>query len=121
MRVPQSWATCGGWQVDIPEPRLQVQHCPYFTYGDGILPDGATPKLGQPHYLGSVRDRTLAIDRAGHDDYANSVIPTSFMEHGCEELEESRQPGELTARICRRSNTTTISASQPKPSGQQGP
>ena len=64
---------------------VQVRHRGTFSYIDGILPDGTTLKLCRLRYVGSAHDWGLAIYRASHDDYADSVFPTGSPVGTCQD------------------------------------
>jgi hypothetical protein len=55
---------------------LHVRHRGAFTYVDASLTDGAELRLCRLRYVGSAHDWRVAIYRASHDDYAESVFPT---------------------------------------------
>ena len=56
---------------------VDVRHRANFSYVDGVLPDGTVTKLCRLRYGGSAHQWGFAIYRASHDDYAESVLPTS--------------------------------------------
>jgi hypothetical protein len=64
---------------------IAVRHRGNFTYVDGILPDGTTLKLCRLRYVGSAHDWGLAIYRASHDDYADSIFPTGSPVGTCQD------------------------------------
>ena len=47
-----------------------------FTYIDGHRPDGSTLPLCRLRYVGSANQWGVAIYRASHDDYEESILPT---------------------------------------------
>ena len=55
---------------------ITVHHRANFTYVDAILPEGTTLKLCRLRYIGSAHDWGMAIYRASHADYADSLFPT---------------------------------------------
>ena len=65
--------------------QVPVRHRANFSYVDGVLPDGTTLRLCRLRYLGSAHDWGLAIYRASHDDYAESVYPTGLPIGTCED------------------------------------
>jgi len=64
---------------------IAVRHRANFTYVDGILPDATTLKLCRLRYVGSAHDWGLAIYRASHNDYADSVFPTGSPVGTCQD------------------------------------
>jgi hypothetical protein len=75
-RVEQRWP-----QVS----HLHVRHRGAFTYIDADTVDGAQLKLCRLRYVGSAHDWRVAIYRASHDDYAESIFPTGLPIGTCED------------------------------------
>jgi hypothetical protein len=69
---------------------LHTRHRGVFTYIDATI-DGATTteatelKLCRLRYVGSAHDWQVAIYRASHDDYAESIFPTGLPFGLCED------------------------------------
>ncbi len=58
---------------------VQVRYRAGFGYVDGVLADGQVLKLCRLRYAGYANQWGFAIYRAGHDDYADSFLPTASM------------------------------------------
>ena len=64
---------------------VSVRHRATFSYVDGVLPDGTVLKLCRLRYIGSAHHWRLAIYRASHDDYQDSIFPTDLPIGTCED------------------------------------
>jgi len=68
---------------DIAE--LHVRHRAAFTYVEATTTDGTTLPLCRLRYVGSAHDWQVAIYRASHDDYAESIFPSGLPIGTCED------------------------------------
>ena len=69
-------------------PQLEhvvLRHRGAFSYIDGMPHDGTTLKLARLRYGGSAHHWGLAIYRASHDDYEDSLYPTGLPIGTCED------------------------------------
>src|SRR5260370_33558134 len=57
---------------------LQIRHRGTFSYIEATLTDATTLKLCRLRYAGSAHQWQLAIYRASHDDYDESLFPTGL-------------------------------------------
>ena len=64
---------------------IRVRHHGRFSYVDGVLHEGTTLKLCRLRYLNSAHDWGLAIYRASHEDYQDSIFPTGLPFGTCED------------------------------------
>jgi len=64
---------------------IAVRHRGVFSYIDGVLADGTTLRLCRLRYIGSAHDWRLAIYRASHEDYDESLFPTGLPFGTCED------------------------------------
>jgi hypothetical protein len=64
---------------------IAVRHRDVFSYIDGVLADGTTLRLCRLRYIGSAHDWRLAIYRASHEDYDDSLFPTGLPFGTCED------------------------------------
>lgn len=65
--------------------QLHVRHRGGFTYVDADTTEDAHLKLCRLRYVGSARDWQVAIYRASHDDYAESIFPSGLPIETCED------------------------------------
>jgi hypothetical protein len=56
-----------------------------FAYVDAVLPTGEVLPLCRLRYVGSAHDWQVAIYRASHDDYAESIFPNGLPFGTCED------------------------------------
>lgn len=63
---------------------LHMRHRGVFTYLEAATNDATLP-LCRLRYVGSAHDWQVAIYRASHDDYAESVFPTGLPIGTCED------------------------------------
>jgi hypothetical protein len=69
-------------------PQITTLHTRYrgvFTYIDATTTDQTTLKLCRLRYVGSAHDWQVAIYRASHDDYQESIFPTGLPFGACED------------------------------------
>jgi hypothetical protein len=64
---------------------LHVRHRGSFTYVEATTTDDSTLRLCRLRYLGSAHHWQVAIYRASHDDYAESIFPTGLPVGTCED------------------------------------
>ena len=64
---------------------VRVRHHGRFSYIDAVLPDGTALKLCRLRYLNSAHDWGMAIYRASHEDYQESIYPTGLPFGTCED------------------------------------
>jgi hypothetical protein len=64
---------------------LHIRHRGNFSYVDATLADATTLKLCRLRYVGSAHDWQLAIYRASHDDYDESVFFTGLPVGSCQD------------------------------------
>lgn len=63
---------------------LHMRHHDVFTYVEATTEAGTLP-LCRLRYVGSAHDWQLAIYRASHDDYQNSIFPTGLPIGTCQD------------------------------------
>jgi hypothetical protein len=63
---------------------LRMRHRGVFTYVQAITETGTLP-LCRLRYVGSAHDWQVAIYRASHDDYAESIFPTGLPFGTCQD------------------------------------
>ena len=63
---------------------LNIRHRGVFTYVQATTEAGILP-LCRLRYLGSAHDWQVAIYRASHDDYAESIFPTGLPFGTCQD------------------------------------
>jgi hypothetical protein len=64
---------------------LHSRHHGAFTYVDATTGDGTTLRLCRLRYVGSAHHWQVAIYRASHDDYAESIFPTGLPIGTCQD------------------------------------
>jgi hypothetical protein len=64
---------------------LHSRHHGAFTYVEAITDHGTTLRLCRLRYVGSAHHWQVAIYRASHDDYAESVFPTGLPVGTCQD------------------------------------
>ncbi len=64
---------------------LYVRHRSPFTYVTATTTEGAELALCRLRYVGSAHDWQVAIYRASHDDYAESIFPSGLPVGTCED------------------------------------
>ena len=65
--------------------QLHVRHRGTFTYVEATTTDGIHLRLCRLRYLGPAHDWQVAIYRASHDDYAESIFPTGLPIGTCQD------------------------------------
>jgi hypothetical protein len=63
---------------------LHMRHRGVFTYVEATTPDGIQ-QLCRLRYVGSAHDWQVAIYRASHDDYAESIFPSGLPFGTCQD------------------------------------
>jgi hypothetical protein len=64
---------------------LHVRHRGPFTYVEATTRNDATLRLCRLRYVGSAHHWQVAIYRASHDDYAESIFPSGLPIGTCED------------------------------------
>ncbi len=64
---------------------LHVHHRAVFTYVEATTSDDAELKLCRLRYVGSAHDWQVAIYRASHDDYQESIFPSGLPFGTCQD------------------------------------
>jgi hypothetical protein len=64
---------------------LPMRHRGAFTYVEATTTDGTTLPLCRLRYVGSAHDWRVAIYRASHDDYQESIFPSGLPIGTCED------------------------------------
>jgi hypothetical protein len=62
-----------------------MRHRGVFTYVEATTTDDSTLRLCRLRYVGSAHDWQVAIYRASHDDYTESIYPTGLPFGTCED------------------------------------
>jgi hypothetical protein len=64
---------------------LHIRHRGTFTYVEATTNDGDQLRLCRLRYVGSAHNWQVAIHRASHDDYADSIFPTGLPIGTCQD------------------------------------
>jgi hypothetical protein len=64
---------------------LQIRHRGVFTYVEATTTDGTGLRLCRLRYLGSAHHWRVAIYRASHDDYQESIFPSGLPIGTCQD------------------------------------